>query len=171
MTFFASRTFGVPRRRGFWLRCFLSAAILFATALATPTALGQVDCFAYKKLSVPKIEGRVVDPSGAPISKAEVSIARPHSDLAIVFLESDADGSFSYDLGGGEYDLIATHEGFSSAFARVKVRRGIANRRRPIWMILGVGAAEPCPSSTTNEAEFHKIVRNLRRQLEGRTDE
>jgi len=159
----ACETIGTFRQRGFMLRCFLSISVAtFGVDGIAPSAFAQVDCFA-KTLTVSGIKGRVFDPSGKPVPKVEVSLKRD-SDMAILAItDSNGDFSFSLPVSSGDFSVEASASGFSPAFARVKLQHGILSvlHRNRMLMILGVGGMEPCPSATTNKAEFLKAIHDL----------
>ena len=151
---------GISGQRGIWLRCFLGrmSLLLALQCLSASQVFCQSDCIGYKNLVVSKIEGRVFDPSGVPIPNALVTVTR-NADMGVSDT-TDANGSFSMPSTSGEYKVHAALAGFESAFAIIEVRHGLTSifHRKSLWLILGVGGAEPCPTSTTSRAEFLKII-------------
>jgi Fe(3+) dicitrate transport protein len=65
------------------------------------------------------VRGRVVDPTGAPVAGADLSLRR-ESDSFLLTARTGADGRFALEAAPGEFELSATAAGFS--VARVAVR-------------------------------------------------
>ena len=68
----------------------------------------------------PLVRGRVVDPSGAPVPGASLSLRR-ETDSFRVSGRSGADGRFAIEGLPGEFELSASLPGFSVARARVRL--------------------------------------------------
>jgi Carboxypeptidase regulatory-like domain len=140
----------------------VSLAILCCVSLS----YAQVDCVA-KALSVSRIQGRVFDPLGEPVPGAVVSLKRDGNEVAGV--TTNDVGRFSVKAAVGKCELHTKAPGFEEAFAFIDVSDGLAQVFHPVnlWMILGVGSGEPCPSSTTSHRQFLKIIRDYKQQFKG----
>ncbi|HYN03554.1 MAG TPA: TonB-dependent receptor plug domain-containing protein, partial [Vicinamibacteria bacterium] len=68
----------------------------------------------------PLVRGRVVDPSGAPVPGASLSLRR-EADSFLVSGRSGADGRFALEGLAGEFELSASAPGFSVARAAVRL--------------------------------------------------
>jgi Fe(3+) dicitrate transport protein len=73
----------------------------------------------------PAVSGRVVDPSGAPVAGASLSLRR-EADSFLASGRSAADGSFSLEALPGDFEVAATAPGFSVARARVHLPATLA---------------------------------------------
>jgi Fe(3+) dicitrate transport protein len=70
--------------------------------------------------SAPTVRGRVVDPTGAPVAGAELTLRR-EADSFLRAGRSGADGRFALEAIPGELELAASAPGFSVARASVRV--------------------------------------------------
>jgi hypothetical protein len=139
--------------------------LVFLLCATIPQASGQVDCFGYRKHLVSKVEGRVFDPSGIPIPKAEITLRR---DSAVVSRsETDDRGRFVIKAPTGKFDLRAEARGFAEGYAILDVGHDPIHllHRSTLWIILGVGTPGPCPTSTTNHREFLLLIEDQKKQL------
>jgi hypothetical protein len=143
--------------------------VVFLLCAAIPPGFGQVDCFGYRMHLVSKIEGRIFDPSGIPLPKAKVTLLR---DSAVVDrAETDERGWFEIKAPRGKYNLRAEARGFAEGFAMLDVAHDPNHllHRSTLWIILGLGFSEPCPTSTTSHREFLHLLQTQKQQL-GLTD-
>jgi len=153
------------------LRCFLGGILCLMVAvvqfLFAAPAVAQADCFGYKTLFVSRVQGRVFDQMAEPVANVEVSLMRDGNVVGEV--RTDANGRFTINAVDGEYKLYAKAPGFMSAYAVLNVGSDLMHALHPsnLWLILGVGMYEPCPSSTTSHRQFLQIVRPYKQRFQG----
>src|ERR1035438_1975706 len=129
----------------------LSAIVCVATMLlSTRVMLGQVDCFGYKTLSVSRVQGQVFDPQGESVPGVVVLLEQDRKE--VIRATTDGEGRFSIKAADGNYEIYADLRGFEPAFANIRLGNDLAHVFHPskLWLILGIGVGEPCPSSTTS---------------------
>jgi Carboxypeptidase regulatory-like domain len=127
----------------------------------------QIDCFGYKTLQVSRVQGQVFDPSGVLVPGAVVLLKLDGKEVSRE--TTGADGRFYIKAVDGKYELRVDARGFASAFAYINVGNDLAHAFRPskLWLILGLGMGEPCPSSTTSHKKFLNILSEYKKQNEG----
>jgi hypothetical protein len=110
-------TFGQPS--------FLISSRRLAPALCRFAFLAVALCsLVLAQIPTGGISGRVVDPTGAVIGQAKVSVKDPGTDVTRT-VETSADGSFRVDgLEAGTYDLGVSAKGFAELHRLVAVRVG-----------------------------------------------
>jgi protocatechuate 3,4-dioxygenase beta subunit len=139
----------------------LSLALLFLP-LAARTCVGQC---VYQTISVSRVQGTIVDPSGVPIPNVEVELKRDGERAAVT--TTGENGEFSIQAPPGAYDLNAHGKAFAPGFARIDVGTDLARIVRPthIWMILDVGMTmENCTFATTSRRQFEKAIQAFKRR-------
>jgi hypothetical protein len=145
----------------------LARAAFVTSVLLVPFSLfGQMDCFLVRTLKVSRIEGRVFDPQGIPVSGSTVAILKDNKSM--IAATTDGAGRFHLDTPAGEYWLRATHIGFKPATVPVRVRHGLLRLlpSRDVYLILGAGMFLPCPAGTLGEKEFQSTIENLKEAIE-----
>ena len=84
--------------------------------------------------TITSLKGRVLDPSGAAVAGAQVSVAaKDHSTSSSTF--TSGNGEFSLALQPGEYQIQAVAEGFSAASQNIIIR---GDRIDPIEFVLQI---------------------------------
>src|SRR5688572_22268858 len=98
--------------------CLLLTAVFIVTATRPSIAQGRSA----------SLTGTIVDPSGAVIANASVTVRRDAAGY-VRQLASDAQGRFELaDLPPGEYAITVTSTGFTVATERVPLRAGQTQR-------------------------------------------
>ena len=116
------------------------SVVFLAFVLVVGSHLHATTCVANKKLKVKALCGEVTDPSGAPISKADVELLDNQSAV-LQQVASDVNGHFSVPtLRKGEYILRVKSPLFVTAWQPVVVTTSKANERcgKPIRVRLDV---------------------------------
>jgi hypothetical protein len=156
MTFVASNDFGVLKQRGFWLRCFLSVAILL---LASVKDFAQPDL--PKPLRLSHVEGIVVNPDGHPVSDISVTLLRDEKVNAES--RTDKDGLFEFeDIPTGSYLLRISRTQYAPAVRDIVVTDEIVTHleRKRLYVILGPGACQDeCSAVLSSKREFDRTIR------------
>ena len=170
----AHESFGIAKRRGFWLRCFLGETTRFVPAMgilsaiaftgAAPAVVGaQVDCV-YRTVSVSRVQGSIFDSAGRPIPNVEVELK---SDGKLIgSAETDEEGKFAIPAAPGKYDLTTNARGFAPGFSPIDVGGDLVRTLRPthLWMILEVGMGQGCPLTTASRREFEKAIQKYQQK-------
>jgi hypothetical protein len=140
----------------------LSLALLYCACFS----YAQIDCF-YKTLSVSRVQGRVFDQLGQPISGAMILLKQDRKEMSRA--TTDADGRFSIKVADGKYELHADAQGFAPTFAYINVGNHLAHAFHPskLWLMLAVGAGGPCPANTTNHRQFVEALGEYKNQTQG----
>jgi hypothetical protein len=159
MTSSVSKKVGIPKQRGFWLRCFLSAAFWICLRLAGADCLSaQVDIPAPERLS--HVEGYVVNPVGRPVANVEVTLAA--DDKVLHQTRTDKAGEFRFDHVRGHYTFHVARTEFAPAIREIVVTDEMvtALERKKLYVILGPGAcADACSAVLTSKKEFDREIR------------
>jgi hypothetical protein len=161
-------TFGIAKRRGFWLRCFLGLMrpIGVSTTIAV-LAHGLPVCRAqcvYPKISVSQIRGAVFDRTGRPIPNADVNLKR--DGQLVSSTKTDGAGGFFVGAPAGTYDLTVNARIFAPGFARIEAGMDLVRVLRPtrLWMILDVGlTTDACTFVSTSRRQFESAIQENRR--------
>jgi hypothetical protein len=84
------------------------------------------------------IAGVVIDPSGAPISGARISVLKDAREIAAV--QTGADGRFTFDqLGAGSYSVHVHAQGFLDASSEVTLVKPKPKSGKELNVLLQVG--------------------------------
>lgn len=154
------RVGGVSRQRGYWLRCFLGAAM--AGALAHGAVATQLEMPGPEHLT--HVEGVVVNTSGQPVAGIDVSLMR---DGKVAFSAKTNDvGGFRIEHVSGHFDLTVARSQFAPAAREIVVTEEIVTRaeRKKLYVILGPGAcADACSAVLTSKREFDRTIREKNR--------
>jgi hypothetical protein len=160
MTFVALRDFGISRQRSFWLRCFLSAAIVLP---AMCSASAQLDLPKPERLT--HVAGVVVNPDGHPMPDIEVKLLRDEK----VNAETRTDKSGEFEFGhmhSGSYMLRVPRTEYAPAARDIVITDEIVTHleRKKLYIILGPGACQDeCSAVLTNKREFERTIRKNKR--------
>jgi hypothetical protein len=157
----ASERIGISRQRGFWLRCFLGAAFLCATACVHLQSQVEVD----KPEHIAKAEGLVVNIEGKPVTHTEVVLAQ--DGKPVYTTRTDDRGAFGFDHASGRYTFrVERTKDYAPAVRDVVVNFEIASsvERKKLYVIVGPGACEDaCSSVFTSKGEFKKAIKKKNR--------
>jgi Carboxypeptidase regulatory-like domain len=157
MTFTRSRNIGFRNQRGFWLRCFLTAALLFPLSAASHSA--QLDLPKPERLT--HVEGIVVDPEGHPA--ADLSIKLLRDDKAIAETRTDKSGAFEFErVPSGPYLFRVARSKFAAAARDIVVTDEIVTHleRKKLYVVLGPGACQDeCSAVLTSKRDFDRTIR------------
>jgi Carboxypeptidase regulatory-like domain len=120
---------------------------------------GIIDCVMQGKLVVSRVQGQVVDPNGAPVSDARISLSRDGQET--IQSKTDAYGRFKLNVQSGSYTFMAELRGFEVTSAELEVGRDIANLFHPtaLRVILALPGMN-CPWVTTSNKELMRMVRS-----------
>lgn len=156
MTFVARRHFGILKQRGYWLRCFLSVAIVL---LAASLAFAQLDLPKPERLT--HVEGTVVNPEGHPVPNVAVSLFRDEKISAET--RTDAEGQFEFErLKTGPYAFRVARTQYAPASRDIVVTDEIVTHleRKKLYVVLGPGACQDdCSAVLTSKRDFDKTIR------------
>jgi hypothetical protein len=164
MTFVTSRGIGISRQRGFWLRYFLSAAILLFLLAGTTGLYGQIDIPGAERLS--HVSGVVVDPVGHPVANLKVSLVR--DDKSVYETKTDASGRFQFEhISAGPFTFRIARSKFAPAAQQIVVTDEVVTylERKKLYVILGPAQCQDaCSAVLTNKREFDKALRRNRHE-------
>ncbi len=159
MTLTVSEKVGIPKQRGFWLRCFLSGAFWIGLCLAGAGSLNaQVDIPGPERLS--HVEGYVVNPVGRPVVDVEVTLVR--DDKVSYQTKTDKLGEFRFDRVSGQFTFRVARSEYAPAIREIVVTDEVvtALERKKLYVILGPGAcADACSAVLTSKREFDRAIR------------
>ena len=157
MTFVDSRHFDFHRQRGFWLRCFLSGAILL---LAGIQASAQLDLPKPERLA--HVEGIVFDPDGHPMPGIEVALVKADTVTLKFNTRTDQSGAFHFDKIKGDYFFQVARTQYAPAERAIFVTDEIVTRleHKKLYVVLGPGACQDaCSAVLTSKRDFDRIIR------------
>lgn len=161
MTFTRSRNIGFRNQRGFWLRCFLTVALLLP--VSTPSRASQLDLPKPERLT--HVQGIVVDPEGHPA--ADLSIKLLRDDKAVAETHTDKSGTFEFErVPSGLYLFRVARSNFAAAARDIVVTDEIVTHleRKKLYVVLGPGACQDeCSAVLTSKKDFDKALRRNRR--------
>jgi len=157
MTILMSRNIAIQKQRGFWLRCFLSAAIFLLLICARGFA--QLDVPKPERLT--HVEGIVVTPDGHPMPDLSVKLVRDEKVLAEA--RTDKSGEFEFEhLHSGPYVFSVSRTQYAPAARDIVVTDEIVTHleRKKLYVILGPGACQDaCSAVLTSKREFDRTIR------------
>jgi hypothetical protein len=154
--------FGNSKQRGFRLRCFLDVVVLTvlfcSPSIQSAFPQGIVDCIQQRKLTVPKVEGQVVDPKGAPVPTALVWISQ--EGKLVSKIETDSLGRFAFGVRSGQYTLKAQLQGFETTTAELDVGKDLGSLFHPtaLKVILALPGMN-CSWVTTGGREYKELFK------------
>jgi Carboxypeptidase regulatory-like domain len=155
MTFAASERIGISRQRGFWLRCFLGAAVL--AVLAGAVAKAQISIL--KPLRIERVQGYVTDETGKAVPRAAVKLLR--DGQAVLGTATDETGWFQIDRANGQYVLSAS-AGVSEVGREVQVETNpltLIGHKTLYVMIRTSGSCSDCRIQVyTSKKQFSDAV-------------
>ena len=164
MTFATREKIGIPKQRGFWLRCFLNGMISALLCIAAPvSSSAQLDLPGPERLS--HVEGLVVNDTGHPVTGIEVTLSR---DEKVAFqTQTDNSGRFRFEhVSSGPYQFRVKRTVNAPAERQIVVTNEMltALERKKLYVILGPGACQDaCSSVLTSKREFDRAVRKMTR--------
>ena len=155
MSLLASRQIGISKQRGFWLRCFLSAAIVVLNVRAS----AQLDLPKPERLT--HVEGIVVSPEGHPMPNVAVSLLRDEKISAET--HTDAEGQFEFEkLRPGTDMFRVARTQYAPAARDIVVTDEIVTHleRKKLYVVLGPGACQDeCSAVLTSKRDFDRTIR------------
>jgi len=159
MTFVVSRKTGIPKQRGFWLRCFLGAACWTLACLGGAGLLNaQVDIPGPERLT--HVQGLVVNDTGHAMADLPVTLVR--DDKVAYQTRTDASGRFRFDHVTGQYTFKVARSQFAPASREIVVTDEVvtALERKKLYVILGPAQCEDaCSWVLTSKREFDRELR------------
>ena len=160
MTFAIRGKIGISRQRGFWLRCFLSTAILAVLLPFGTCDVLHAQIVVEPPLRVSHVQGFVVNSSGEPVLNAEITLVR--DEKVMLRTQTDQSGAFALDGASGDYWFHVSRTAAAPAGRQIVVTNEIVTslRHNKIYVVLGPGACmDECSSVSTNKREFSRAVR------------
>ena len=160
MTFAAAANIRKQTQRGFWLRCFLSAAmLLFASSVSS----AQVEMPKPERLT--HVHGIVVNPTGHPVPDLKVTLVRDENTRAET--RTGSTGAFSFDrVPAGSYMFQIARSQYAPAARDIIVTDEIVTHleRKKLYVILGPSACQDeCSAVLTSSREFDRTIRKNNR--------
>jgi len=150
---------GIPRQRGFWLRCFLGRAVLPGAVCLALSGLMWARVEPAGPLHLWHLHGFFMNPAGKPIENVEVTLVRDGTPLYKT--KTDGSGRFAFDHVYGRYSLhIEKSKEYSQLSREVIVgEAATVLRSNTLYVIAGPGACtDDCSSVFTKKSEFEKAV-------------
>jgi Carboxypeptidase regulatory-like domain len=155
-----SRHFSICKRRGFWLRCFLSGVVFL---LAGGLSVAQLDVPKPERLT--HVEGIIVNPEGHPMPDILVSLFREEKVSAETRTEKS--GEFEFEkVRSGSYVLRVPRTQYAPAARDIVVTDEIVTHlaRKKLYVVLGPGACQDeCSAVLTSKRDFDRTIRKNRR--------
>jgi Carboxypeptidase regulatory-like domain len=163
MTLELKRKFGIPKQRGFWLRCFLSAMVCLFWSHTANLLHAQVDIPGPERLA--HVQGVVVNDTGHPVADMEVTLAR---DEQIAHrTQTDQSGKFRFEhVRSGSYVFRVKRSENAPAERQIVVTDEVvtALERKKLYVILGPGACQDaCSSVLASKRDFDRAIRKISR--------
>ncbi len=151
---------GIPRQRGFWLRCFLGRfwVVMAMCLVATGLSWGRVEVPG--PIHLWRIHGFYMNPAGKPIENAEVTLLR--DEKVAYSTRTDGSGKFAFEHVTGRYWLHIKAPNYSGLSREVLVGLETATvlRRNTLYVIAGPRACtDDCSSIYSSRSEFDRAVR------------
>ena len=165
MTSAARGKIGISKQRGFWLRCFLSAAIWVLLCVTASSPLhAQVDLPGPEHLT--HVDGYIFSPDGHAVADVEVTLVR--DDQVAYRTQTDNSGGFGFEhVAAGPYVFRVERSKYAPAERQVVVTAEIVTvlERKKLYVILGPGACQDaCSAVLTSKKEFDRAMRRNRRR-------
>jgi len=148
-----------------WLPILMLLAGLGSSFSTAQAKIG--DCFDQPTLDSVELKGQVFDLLGAAIQGASVSVEK--DGKSVQESRTDATGRFGLEHLEGNIQLHVSARGFAPGFAFINLGRDLRTLIHPgtIYIILGVGMDEPCPSGTTNRRQLQETFRDNNERYKG----
>ena len=141
---------------------FSSPAVLFAQGLDGPASAGAANLSEDQSLSASSraITGTLLDPSGAAIAKAQVSLLAS-GDKLLAQETTDNSGSFRFDhIAPGSYTVDFDAEGFRETRVNISLT---TRRQAPIRVIMQIAVPtkpSPSPPETPYPSSAPRVTEN-----------
>ena len=158
MTRTASEIPGISKQRSFWLRCFLSPAVLVFAVWLASSGMSRAKVESQGPIHLWRLHGVLVSPEGKPLENVEVTLVR---DGAIAYkTQTDSAGQFAFDHVYGHFQLHIDRTKYSPLDREVIVGIETAElSRKMLYVIAGPGACtDDCSSVFTSKNEFQKTI-------------
>jgi hypothetical protein len=159
MTLIVRSKIGISRQRGFWLRCFLSAASWFMLCLYVAVRVdAQVDVPGPERLT--HVRGVIVNDSGHPMANLPVTLVK--DDKVAYQTKTDSSGRFQFDHISGQYTFKVARSQFAPASQEIVVTDEVvtALERKSLYVILGPGQCQDaCSWVLTSKKDFDRELR------------
>jgi hypothetical protein len=160
----ALETLEPTKKRGFWLRCFLGAAITAVAVSAPLVASPQIDCVYPGRVSVSRVQGRVFDPFGVVVPGVVITLVDEHN--MTLQTTTDAQGRFHLAASPGKYLFKAIFPMFQISHTELSVGEDLVGLIHPsdLHVILGLDGLD-CAWVTTSQKEFQQIISSNNKRL------
>ena len=151
---------GIPKQRGFWLRCFLGRAwvAIAVWLVASGISWGRVETPG--PIHLWSVHGFYVNAAGKPIENAEVTLEQ---DGRVVYkTRTDGNGRFAFDHVRGRYWLHIAPSNYSQLLRQVVVGLETATllRSNTLYVMAGPGACtDDCSTVYRSKSEFERAIR------------
>jgi hypothetical protein len=150
---------GIQPQRGFWLRCFLGAAIWCALIVTAPLGLSApIDIPGPEHLT--HVDGLVVNTAGHAVADVEVTLVK--DDKVAFQTRTDKSGEFRFEHVSGRYTFRVARSEYAPAAREIVVTDEIVTRveRKKLYVIVGPGACmDECSAVLTDKREFERDLR------------
>jgi hypothetical protein len=156
----------MPRRNDIPL--LLAIGVVLLAPAAQLAGQGIVDCVSPRRVYALRLKGVVIDPTGAPIPNAKLSIEANGKMLGTA--SSNSDGSFSLKSKPGVYTLKVglsdAHDVFDPLSVELHSGMSVRTLFRPgqLRVILGIRYMD-CTWATTSRKEFEYEIRSNKGRL------
>ena len=159
MTFAMSENTGIPRQRGFWLRCFLGRAC-WAMVFVVAAGLLWAKVEPPGPLHLWHLRGFFVTAAGKPVENVDVTLVRNGSVQYTT--KTDGAGRFAFDHVRGRYSLHIDRSNDYSELSReviVGLEAATILKRNTLYIVAGPGACtDDCASVFMNKDDFEKAI-------------
>jgi hypothetical protein len=114
------------------------AAFILGFLLLPGSAICETECIAVAIKPIHHISGFVIDPSGAVVSDATVTVLDGEREIAKQ--QTDKDGRFSFEgLKAGNYNILIRKPGFLAAASAITLATPKEKRKDELGVELDVG--------------------------------
>jgi len=161
MTLTQRERIGISKQRGFWLRCFLSPALLAISFVLLGSSVAWAKVAPAGPLHLWRLHGFFMDRAGKPIENVEVTLVR---DGVIHYKTTTSTaGEFAFEHVNGHYRLHIDKSDHFSELSReviVGLETAMMLRSNTLYVIAGPTACtDDCSSVFTSKGDFEKTIR------------
>ncbi len=154
--------FGIAKRRGFWLRCFLGFGLISVCTFPFAAQPAQPQFKYSKPLHLAHAYGYVLDEAGKPL--AGIQVALVSGGPPSLASNTDDKGYFAFPEAKGEYLLHVKIAGF--VFMDRMITVGVGQRdtlyRGPVYVMMKSNECKDCNSEVfTSKDQFDRAVREI----------
>ena len=155
------------RRAGPRLRCFLNAGlplVLVAGWGSAPRAYAASTCPPPPDMTMSRLQGTIVGPSGVPVPQIAVKVLR--DGIPLNQAATDDKGRFEFKgLAPGYVDVRIQFLGTKSVDLHVRIKRAGWFHSSRLHVVLGLSGTR-CSFATTSNKQFKDQMKKYSKQLE-----